>query len=86
VLSTSWNSRYTHEFFRNWESLGAREGKATIPSQLVHTISVVYEVTKPGATVATSLELQNVTGERTYDFFGVQRPGRAAFFKMIFQI
>ena len=86
VLSTSWSSRYTHEFFRNWESLGAREGKATIPSQLVHTVSVVYEVRKPGATVATSLELQNLTDERCYDFFGVQRPGRAAFFKIIFQI
>lgn len=86
VLSTSWTSRYTHEFFRNWESLGAREGKATIPGQLVHTASLVYEVRKPGATIATSLEVQNVTDERTYDFFGVQRPGRAAFFKLLFQI
>ncbi|HKO49832.1 MAG TPA: TonB-dependent siderophore myxochelin receptor MxcH [Polyangiaceae bacterium] len=86
VLSTGWTTRYIHEFYRNWESLGARESKAMIPSQLVHTASVVYELTSPGATVATSFELQNVTDERSYDFFGVQRPGRAAFFKIMLQI
>jgi hypothetical protein len=86
AVSLSWTSRYVHEFFRSWESLGSRDGKPTIPSQLVHTASVVFELEGPSSALSTSLELQNLSGEKTFDFFGVQRPGRAAFFKAMLQI
>jgi hypothetical protein len=33
-------------------------------------------------TLSASLDLSNLTNERVYDVLGVQRPGRAAFFKL----
>jgi hypothetical protein len=33
-------------------------------------------------TVDAALDLSNLTNERVFDVLGVQRPGRAAFFKM----
>jgi vitamin B12 transporter len=86
ALTFSWNSRYVHEFFRTWESLGARASKPTIASQLVHTAGATYEVLGQQRLLASTIELQNLSDEATYDFFGVQRPGRAAFFKCMLQI
>jgi vitamin B12 transporter len=77
----TWSSRYVHEFFRGWESIGAREFKQTIPSQLVHTIALGYLVRNDRTTVSTTLEVQNVTDEAVFDFIGVQRPGRAFYAK-----
>jgi vitamin B12 transporter len=76
-IALSWYSRYVHEYFRGWESIGLREFKQVIPSQLVHTIGLGYLVHSDRASVSSTLEVQNVTDEAVFDFFGVQRPGRA---------
>jgi hypothetical protein len=34
----------------------------------------------------SSLELQNLTNEPAYDFFGVQRPGRAVYAKSTLEL
>lgn len=75
------STRYVHEFFRGWESLGLRDSKQAIPSQLVHSLVLTYLVRGPRVTVSSTAELHNLTDERVFDFFGVQRPGRALFFK-----
>jgi TonB family protein len=77
----TWTSRYVHEYFRGWESIGLREFKQTIDSQLVHTIGLGYLVRNEHTTVSTTLEVQNVTDEAVFDFIGVQRPGRAFYAK-----
>ncbi len=80
-VALSWTSRYVHEYFRGWESIGLREFKQTIDSQLVHTVGLGYLVENDHATVSSTLEVQNVTDEKVFDFFGVQRPGRAFYIK-----
>lgn len=74
-------SRYVHGFYRGWESQGLREYKQEIDAQLTHSLGLSY--TRPGpVTLGGTLEVLNVTDEKTYDFFGVQRPGRALSFKL----
>lgn len=87
TLSLTYNVRYTHEFFRAWESKGRRDTKDVIPSQLVHSL-LLTQVLQRGRdrTFSMSLELQNLTDARVYDFFGVQRPGRAVFAKVIAEL
>jgi outer membrane cobalamin receptor len=80
-LALSWVTRYVHEFLPGWENTSARDDTDGIPSQLTHSASAEYLVRGP-YTFAASLDLSNLTDERVYDVLGVQRPGRAAFFKM----
>jgi hypothetical protein len=80
-VAVTWASRYVHEYFRGWESIGLREFKQTIDSQFVHTVGLGYLVRNDHTTVSSSFEVQNVTDEAVFDFFGVQRPGRAFYIK-----
>jgi vitamin B12 transporter len=80
-LALTWATRYVHDYFRGWESIGLRESKQTIDSQLVHTSGVSYLVRNDHASVTSTFEVQNVTDEAVFDFFGVQRPGRAFYIK-----
>ena len=80
-LSLVWYARYVHEFFRTWESVGRAELKATIASQLTHTLALTYLVAGEPLSLSFTGEAQNLTDERVSDFFGVQRPGRAFYFK-----
>lgn len=80
-----WTSQYTHEFFRGWESQGLKELKQRVPSQLVHSAGLSYGVSSP-LDVTTTLEVQNLTDAKTFDVFGVQRPGRAMFVKVVMDL
>jgi vitamin B12 transporter len=84
VLSLEWSTRYVYRFFPSWENLGAQDTKADIPAQLVHSVLLGYELPSDPQ-LSANLELQNVMDEATYDFLGVQRPGRAFFFKLTLQ-
>ena len=84
-LSFFVNSRYVHEFFRSWESAGLRQFKQTIPSQLVQNAGLTYRVALGSAQTAFTAEVQNLTNAEVFDFFGVQRPGRAYFVKLTTQ-
>lgn len=76
VLSPFYFGRYVHEFFRNWESIGNVEFKATVPSQVYHTVGLTYASSTLWRSSVT-FEVDNVTNAQVYDFYGVQRPGRA---------
>ena len=80
-LSVTWSTRYVHAFLRGWEQLGQPEYKRTIPSQLSHGVALTYLVRSNGLTVSSTLEMQNLSDEKIYDYFGVQRPGRSVYFK-----
>ena len=80
-ISLTWNTRYVHEYFRGWESVGLVEFKQVIPAQTVHGVGVGYLVQSDRARVSTSLEIHNLTDESVFDFFGVQRPWRAFYVK-----
>jgi hypothetical protein len=80
-LSLSWITRYVREFLPGWEDTTAANDTNRIPTQLTHSIGVLYSVQSPW-TIEAALDLSNVTNEQVYDVLGVQRPGRAAFFKL----
>jgi len=84
-LSLIWTMRYVHEFFRSWESIGQRDLKEVIPAQTLHHLALVYEVRGDALAFSSSAEIQNLTDTKAYDYFGVQRPGRAFFHKLSFR-
>lgn len=75
--------RYVHEFFLSWESEGLRDTKLSIPDQITHDVGVTFTFENDVVRTSATLELQNVTDERVYDNFGVQRPGRAIYAKLV---
>ena len=42
---------------------------------------VSYGETSAGSSLRSSFEIDNLTNEDVFDFYGVQRPGRAFYFK-----
>jgi len=85
-ISLNWNTRFVQEYYRGWESVGLKEFKQVIPSQFVHSLALVYLVDTERGSLSSSMEVQNLTDEDVYDFFGVQRPGRAFYAKMTFEM
>ncbi len=81
-LSLTWAARYVHEFFRSWESIGQRDLKEVVPAQTLHDLVLVYEVRGKAVVISNSAEIQNLMDAKAYDFFGVQKPGRAYFHKV----
>jgi outer membrane receptor protein involved in Fe transport len=81
-LSLSWYSRYMHDFYRNWENAGRKGPEDSVPDQLTHGAVLAYVTSSERAQrLGLSGEVHNITDERVFDFLGVQRPGRAAYFK-----
>lgn len=80
-LALSWSTHFVGDFRPGWEDAGAADEREQVPSQLLHDISVAYSVSGPYDVHAT-LDLLNVTDSSAYDVLGVQKPGRAAFFKL----
>ncbi|MGC4088044.1 MAG: TonB-dependent siderophore myxochelin receptor MxcH [Polyangiaceae bacterium] len=79
-LTLSWVTRYVHAFLPGWEDTTAANDSNRIPDQLTHALGVAYSVQGPWL-VSCALDVSNVTNERVFDVLGVQKPGRAAFFK-----
>jgi len=75
-------TRFVRAFFRGWESVGIVQFKQEVPDQLSHALAVTYAVNTGARRVSASVEIQNVTNAALFDFFGVQRPGRAVFGKV----
>jgi hypothetical protein len=80
-LGLSWNTRYVHEFLPGWEGTGSADARDRIPAQLVHSLGITYSVPGPSR-VDVALDLTNITDAEVFDVLGVQKPGRAAFFKI----
>lgn len=81
-VALTWSSRYVHQYFRGWESVGQPDSKQVIPAQLVHGLALGYLVQNDRSRMSTSLEAQNLTDEPVFDFVGAQRPGRAFYAKL----
>jgi len=71
-------TRYVHEFYRAWESVGRRDTKQRIPTQVVVGATLSYGTHSRTGRITATLEVTNITDARAYDAFGVERPGRAA--------
>lgn len=73
--------RYVHSFLRGWESAGAEGIKLKIPSQTTYSLALSYVSAEGANTLSSSLEVQNLSNARVYDFYGEQRPGRSFHWK-----
>lgn len=88
-LSFFYNMQYVHEFFRGWESAGSNSilagSKDIIPSQLIQNVGLTYESLLKSVKLSYTFQIQNLMNDRNFDFFGVQKPGRAFYFKLTTQ-
>ncbi|TQD35388.1 TonB-dependent receptor [Haloflavibacter putidus] len=84
-LTAFWTTHYVYEFYRGWESVGLIQFKDQIPAQFVHNLGVTYELPIKSVKTALTAEIQNLADTDVYDFFGVQRPGRAFYIKLTTQ-
>ncbi|MBU2870737.1 TonB-dependent receptor [Colwellia sp. E2M01] len=83
-LSLSWHSRYVEEFSLIYDNLIALNAEREIvPSQFSHAAALTYSTDIYDTSATMSLEIQNLTDEKFYDFYGVQRPGRALNAKIV---
>lgn len=76
-LEPFYTARYVHEYYRGWESVGQKQFKQVIPSQLTHGAGITYSLRRAWASVSTTLEVQNASNTRAFDFYGQERPGRS---------
>lgn len=83
MFSVSYNMSYVHEFFLNWESFGS-SGKAVIPMQLVHDAGIVYMF--PKSKISLAFDVKNIFNRQVFDNWALQKPGRAFFGKITYQI
>jgi len=83
TLEPFYNGRYVHEFYRGWESQGLRQFKQVVDAQVTHNLGVSWTVSRDSARVTSTLEVDNITDAKVFDNFGVQRPGRAFYLKVM---
>lgn len=79
-LRFNYRTQYVHEFFLLWESKGEKETKNTIDTQLTHDIDISY-IANQGMYNLT-FSVSNLTDEKVYDHFSIQKPGRAYYLKL----
>lgn len=79
VLTISYDGYYQHEFPLYWERFGDPSTKSRVPEQLSHNLSIGYSI-KNGR-YNLSLECRNLTNEKLYDNFSLQKAGRAFYGK-----
>ena len=80
VLSLSYDSYYQHEFPLYWEAFGNPETKRRVPTQFSHNLTLSYSL--KGGRYNFSLECRNLTDEKLYDNYSLQKAGRAFYGKV----
>lgn len=78
-LVVTYDGLWQHSFPLHWENIGSSQSKAKVPEQLSHNLGLTYSL-KDGK-YNLSLECKNITDERLYDNFSLQKAGRAFYIK-----
>lgn len=82
LLEFDWNVRHVGTYLLGWESAARNAQRLEVPSQTTHSLLLAYASPAGHSTLGGSFEVQNLSNEKVYDFYGVQRPGRSFYFKM----
>jgi vitamin B12 transporter len=82
TLEPFYSGRYVQGFYRGWESQGLTQFKQVVDTQVTHSAGVSYHFDRYPYRGTATLEIDNVTDAKVFDNFGVQRPGRAFYFKI----
>ncbi len=77
------NFNFVESFLRNWANVGSAN-LATIPAQKVVDLGLSYSL--PGSKMTLSLDAKNVFDRQAFDNFGLQKPGRAFYAKLTYNI
>lgn len=72
--------QYVHWFYLTWAKLGDPGTKNFVPGQTIHSLILAYSWKQDIYNI--SMEARNFTGERVYDNFRLQKPGRAFYVKL----
>lgn len=79
TLTLGWDCFYQHDFPLYWEKFGDPTTKIRVPEQLSHNLSLSYSIRNGRYNL--SLECRNLTDEKLYDNFSLQKAGRAFYGK-----
>lgn len=80
TLTLTYENRYVEEFSYYSSKLGANKNDYMVPDQFSHNISLAYSV--KGGRYNFAFECVNLTDERLYDNFSLQKAGRAFYGKI----
>lgn len=83
-LSISYNMNYLHSFFYDWGHYGEKSDRSKVPTQLSHDTNISYSMYNNR--VNLSLECINITDQKLYDNYRIQKPGRNFMFKVSYSI
>ena len=80
VLTLTYDGQFVREFSYYSAKIGANKGDYMVPDQLSHNVSLAYSIA--GGRYNIALECRNLTNERLYDNFSLQKAGRAFYAKV----
>lgn len=81
-LTLSYSNLYVHSFPLYWENHGDKRSKQQVPTQFSHDLGLTYSL--QNGRYNFSLECKNLTDEKLYDNFSLQKAGRAFYGKFRF--
>ncbi|MBL4796614.1 MAG: TonB-dependent receptor plug domain-containing protein [Oleispira sp.] len=84
-LRLNWNYRFVDRYELLWEDYGLSQFNPYVPAQESHSLATIYTKDIYSSTVSVAAEVQNITDEKLYDHYGVQRPGRAFNLKTVIE-
>jgi vitamin B12 transporter len=84
-LRLNWNYRFVDRFELLWGDQGLSQLNPFVPAQESHSLATIYTKDIYSSTVSVAAEVQNITDEKLYDHYGVQRPGRAFNLKTVIE-
>lgn len=80
TLSLTYDNQYMHHFYYYSSRIGSNKNDYMVPNQFSHNVSLSY--TLKGGRYNISVECRNLTNERLYDNFSLQKAGRAIYAKL----
>lgn len=80
MLTVNYFNTYVHEFSLYWENEGSSSSKLKVPEQFSHNVTINYSF--HNGRYNLSVECRNLTDERLYDNFSLQKAGRAFYGKI----
>lgn len=75
TLTLGYNCDYIYKYYLSFPGLGRPTSKKYIPTQFSHSASLSYLMA--GGKYSISLDLENITNEKLYDNYRLQKPGRS---------
>jgi hypothetical protein len=80
VLSVTYDNQFLNRFYYYSSRIGANRDDYMVPTQFSHNISLSYSI--KGGKYNFSVECRNITNEKLYDNFSLQKAGRAFYGKV----